>query len=129
MSQTARRVLALACTLFCFLAVTATAGASTVWVSSSPIVAGGKSCAQPNYNGVQAAITAGAATIDVCAGTYTEQIAISSAVKIIAVNGVNTATLAMPAAAVLSTSACDTMGGHGECRGVDPVDGDYLDGA
>jgi hypothetical protein len=112
MSQRARRIGVLACTLFCFIALTATAGAATVYVSSSPTVPGGKSCAQPNFNSVQAGINAaGNGTVNICAGTYTEQISIKGSVKLNAVSGVNTATLALPAAATNSSSTCDTMGG------------------
>jgi hypothetical protein len=112
MSQKARRLSAIASTLCCFLAVTATAGAATVYVSPSPVVPGGKSCAQPNFNSVQAAINAtSGGTVNVCAGTYTEQIAITGGVKLNAVSGLDTATLELPANAVDSTSACDTMGG------------------
>jgi nitrous oxidase accessory protein NosD len=113
MPRTARHAFTLAVTLFCFIAVTASAGAATIYVSaSSPVVAGGKSCAQPDASTVQAGIAAAkGGTVDVCAGTYTEQIAITEPVKLTAVSGINTATLEMPAAAVDSTTACDTQEG------------------
>jgi hypothetical protein len=95
----------------CLMAVTASAaGASTVFVSNSaPVVKGGKSCAQPEFNKVQEAIAAAAGgTVNICAGTYTEQLSITSGVKLTAVSGVGTATLQMPASPAQSMSACDT---------------------
>ena len=112
MSRTARRMLAIASTFFCFIALTATAGAATVYVSPAHTVSGGKSCAQPGYNSVQAAIEgASGGTVDVCAGTYVEQISISGPVKLNAISGVGTATLEMPEHPTADTSTCDTMGG------------------
>jgi hypothetical protein len=113
MSERARRALAAAIAMFGCLAVTATASASTVYVSnSSPAVVGGKSCAQPDYGTVQAGIDAAkGGTVNICPGTYTEQIEISGAVKLTAVSGVGTATLAMPAEAANSKSSCDTKEG------------------
>jgi hypothetical protein len=95
----------------CLMAVAASAaGASTVYVSNSaPVVIGGKSCAQPEFNKVQEAIAAAAGgTVNVCAGTYTEQLSITSSVKLTAVSGVGTATLQMPASPAQSMSSCDT---------------------
>lgn len=114
MSQSARRVLVMASTLFCFMAMTAAAGAATVYVSGSATpVPGGKSCAQPDYNTVQAGINAAnGGTVDICAGTYTEQVQITEKVKLAAVSGINTATLALPASAGDSTTSCDTQGGE-----------------
>jgi hypothetical protein len=92
----------------------ANASAATYYVSNSaPIVANGKSCAQPNFNSVQAAITAGGSgvKVNVCPGTYTEQIQITNPAKLESVGGTGTATLKMPASPSLSSTACDTMGG------------------
>jgi hypothetical protein len=91
------------------LASAASASAAVSYVSgSAPAVTGGKSCNEPAYATVQEAIDAGAAKVDICPGTYTEQISIAKAVKLIAVDGTGTATLAMPAAAQNSASECDT---------------------
>jgi hypothetical protein len=97
-------------------AITATAGASaaTLYVSNSaPVVAHGASCAQPDFNGVQAAITAGGANakISVCPGTYTEQLSITKPVKLSAASGPGTATVAMPSTPAHSTTPCDTLDG------------------
>ncbi len=97
------------CTAFAITA-TASASAATLYVSNSaPVVAGGKSCAQPGYSGIQAAIEAGGASahINVCPGTYTEQLAITNAVKLSAASGAGTATVAMPAVPAQSTGECD----------------------
>lgn len=111
-----RRSIPLCLGLSLAFAITATAGASaaTLYVSNSaPVVAHGASCAQPDFNGVQAAITAGGANakISVCPGTYTEQLAITKSVKLSAASGPGTATVAMPASPGESTTACDTKDG------------------
>jgi hypothetical protein len=95
------------------IAAAASASAATLYVSNStPVVVGGKSCAQPGYSSIQAAINApGANAISVCPGTYTEQLAITSSVKLSAASGPGTATVAMPSAAARSTSTCDTQEG------------------
>jgi nitrous oxidase accessory protein NosD len=95
------------------VAVTAaTASAAVSYVSkSAPPVAHGKSCVEPNYASVQEAITAGAATIDVCPGTYTERLVIEKAVKLAAADGPGTATVALPAGEENSTTACDVKEG------------------
>lgn len=113
MSRGARGVLALAATLCLTAATAASAGATTAYVSNTaPTVPGGKSCAQPGYSSVQSAVEAvGDGTVDVCPGTYTEQISIGGPVKLTAVSGIGTATLAMPAAAGYSNSICDTKEG------------------
>jgi hypothetical protein len=92
---------------------TGAASAATVYVSnSSPVVIGGKSCAQPGFKTVQEGVIAAAGgTVNVCPGTYTEQVNIAAAVKLTAVSGVGTATLAMPASPAESPSVCDTKAG------------------
>jgi len=90
----------------------ATASASTLYVSNSaPPVVGGKSCAQPNYSAIQAAITAGGAgaVIKICPGTYTEQLEITNSVTLTAASGVGTATIAMPQAPAYSGTSCDIL--------------------
>jgi hypothetical protein len=114
MSKRSRRALALVVPTLCVMAVTASAAsAATVYVSNSaPVVAGGKSCAQPAFSTVKEGIVAAAGgTVNICAGTYTEQISIGSGVKLKAVNGVGTATLAMPSSPSESSSSCDTKEG------------------
>jgi hypothetical protein len=104
-------VLALVVPTLCVMGVaTGAASAATVYVSnSSPVVPGGKSCAQPGFNTVQAGVTAAAGgTVNVCPGTYTEQVNITGAAKLTAVSGVGTATLRMPATPAQSMSSCDT---------------------
>jgi hypothetical protein len=109
-------LLAVILPVLCLAATAAAADASTVYVSNSaPVVPGGKSCAQPGYKTVQEGITAaGGGTVDVCAGTYTEQVTITSGVKLNAVSGVGTATLQMPSSPVQSPTECDTKAGSEE---------------
>ncbi len=92
----------------------ASASASALYVSNSaPVVKGGKSCTAPGYSSVQAAIEAGS-TIDVCPGTYTEQLSITKAVKLVAVAGTGTATVQLPPTAPDSTNKCDTESPEGQ---------------
>src|SRR5438552_3948936 len=106
--RTLHYILTLALVAFCSLAVPAVAGASTAWVSNSaPVVPNGTSCTSPGFKDVQSAISSGAGTVNVCSGTYSEQLTITKAVKLTAVNGAGTATVKMPAAAVDSTTTCD----------------------
>ncbi|HXM86126.1 MAG TPA: hypothetical protein VN889_00695 [Solirubrobacteraceae bacterium] len=110
MSKQVLRVFALS-VASCALLLVSAAGASAAvgYVSgSSPVVAGGKSCNEPAYATVQGAIDAGAAKVEICPGTYTEQISIANAVKLVAADGTGTATLALPASAQNSASECDT---------------------
>jgi hypothetical protein len=107
--------LMLVCVALCALLTVgvANASASAVYVSNSaPVVPNGKSCAQPGYSKIQSAISAGGTTINVCSGTYTEQLEITKAAKLVAINGAGTATVVMPAAAENSKTACDTMVGE-----------------
>ncbi len=111
LSQTPRRMLVGALMALFVFAVPAAANAAVVYVSNSaPVVAGGKSCTEPDFAKVQTAISNGSNSIDVCPGTYTEQLEITKSVKLTGVNGSGTATLAMPATgAANSASPCDTM--------------------
>ncbi|HEY1833895.1 MAG TPA: right-handed parallel beta-helix repeat-containing protein [Solirubrobacteraceae bacterium] len=95
------------------LTAAASASAATVYVSNSaPVVAGGKSCAQPGFKSVQAALDAGPNQhVKVCPGTYEEQIEILTPAKLEATSGIGTAKLVMPASAVDSKTACDTKNG------------------
>jgi parallel beta helix pectate lyase-like protein len=88
----------------------ASASAATLYVSNTTPVLGGRSCAQPDYSSVQAAIESGPnAKISVCPGTYTEQLTITGPVKLSDASGPGTATIAMPAVPALSTTSCDTL--------------------
>ncbi len=96
------------------LAAAANASAATLYVSNSAqVVTNGKSCAQPGYASVKAAliVAASGSRIAVCPGTYTEQIEIKKGVKVEAINGIGTVTLAMPASPSDSQTLCDTMDG------------------
>ncbi len=92
------------------LAVPATASASGSWVSSSAPVGADKSCASPGFNSVQAALdaAAGEAKINVCGGTYVEQIQVTKPAKIVAASGSGTAKLVLPSSPSESTTSCDT---------------------
>ncbi len=117
MSRRVVSALALTASALCLMAVAAgAADASTkAWVSASaPAVPGGKGCTEPGFNSVQAAVNSGAGTIEVCSGTYTEQVEIAHATKLNAVSGPGTATLAMPATPARSESACDTKSNEEE---------------
>jgi hypothetical protein len=116
-SKRALRAPALVASALCLTAVAASAAdAAKVYVSNSaPVVVGGKSCAQPDVNTVQAGIEAAkGGSVEVCPGTYTEQIEIAGPVKLAAVSGIGTATLAMPASPARSESACDTKSNEEE---------------
>jgi nitrous oxidase accessory protein NosD len=93
----------------------ATAGAgglpSKVWVSNtSPLVPGaGRSCTQPGFSTVQSAIAgvASGGTVEICAGTYTEQLQITKSVSLKGA-GESSTTIALPSAdPANSTTACD----------------------
>jgi hypothetical protein len=81
-----------------------------LWVSNSaPLAAApGSSCAHPGYSTIQSAIDAAGnfgATIEVCAGTYTEQLTITNAVSLKASGGV--ATVQLPSTPANATTSCD----------------------
>jgi hypothetical protein len=95
--------------LLALLAVgTASASAANVYVSkSAPTVVGGKSCAQPDYSSIQTAIeNAAGSTVAVCPGSYTEQLTISGAAKVTAIDGAGSATVTMPASPAFATDSC-----------------------
>jgi parallel beta helix pectate lyase-like protein len=98
----------------CALAIPAVASASSVYVSSSPVVANGKSCVQPNYNSIQAAIDAAATKINVCPGTYTEQLTITKAVNLSVAGTAGSAKVVLPASPANSKTACDEAPGTEE---------------
>lgn len=82
---------------------------SVLWVSSSAAVGHNTSCASPGYATISAALAAnpGGDTINVCSGTYDEQLVITSAVKLIAKGSVTVVGPASPA----SPTTCDADGG------------------
>ncbi len=79
---------------------------SPIFVSSSPVGAD-TSCAAPGYNTVSAALAAApvGANIDICAGTYVEQLTITKAVTLNGVGG--TVTLQLPSTPADNSDACD----------------------
>jgi hypothetical protein len=85
----------------------ASASFGTLWVGKAAAVAGGSSCAKPGYNTIQAAVNAASsgASINVCAGTYTEQVEIT---KSVGVFGSGSPTIALPATPANSATSCDT---------------------
>lgn len=97
----------------CALAIPAVASAGAVYVSSSPTVAGGKSCVQPNFNSIQAAIASSAAKIDVCPGTYAEQLTITNPVKLTVAGTAGSAKVVLPASPANTKTACDEAPGTG----------------
>ena len=85
------------------------ASAANLWVSNSATVSSPEnSCAHPGYNSIQSAIAAaGSGTVQVCTGTYTEQLTIVKPVKLSAANGAGTARVVLPSNPAVSTTACD----------------------
>ncbi len=95
------------------VAQAATAASPVLWVSpETPVAGNGTSCTAPGSNTIQGAITAApaGATIEVCAGTYTEQLQITQSVTI---DGQTNAVLQLPSSPVNSTAACDNVQGAG----------------
>lgn len=84
-----------------------------LWVSPHTISSPGNSCAHPGFNSIQAAITGApaGATINVCAGTYAEQLQITKSLSLVSQAGAVTVTL--PATIANATTACDTAPGTG----------------
>ena len=92
----------------------------TLWVSPPAVVhalavtnaAADTSCATASYNTIQSAINVApvGATINICAGTYTEQLTITQSVSLVAVGAV---TVQLPASPANSETACDNAPGNG----------------
>lgn len=94
------------------VAVPAAASAGSLWVAHAPTVKSpGKSCTSPGYDTIQSAIAADTtgAKIEVCTGTYVEQLQITTALSIVAAGSV---TLQLPATPSLSTTTCDEATGE-----------------
>ncbi len=89
-------------------AVAGASGGGRLWVSNVAALssAPGTSCSSPGYSTIQSAITAAATgdTVEVCAGTYTEQLTITTDLNIKAVGSAN---LVLPASPVNDTTTCD----------------------
>jgi len=91
----------------------AQAAKSTLWVAAGAANSGhGSSCSEAAYGSIQAAIDAAAkgATVSICPGTYSEQLTIANAVKLVPANGAGTVTIALPANPAESISGCDAAG-------------------
>jgi hypothetical protein len=91
-------------------ATSAGAASSKLWVSSTGTLATapGKSCAKPGYRTIQSAIAVAGnhgATIEVCTGTYTEQLTITNSVSLVASGG--PVTVVLPATPADATTTCD----------------------
>jgi Right handed beta helix region len=105
-----------ACAVLCGLVIPATAGAASLYVSNSaPVVPGGKSCTQPNYATIQGALDAlkplSSATVHICPGTYTEQLTITKATKLLVVGAPGSAKVVVPASPANSETECDEAPG------------------
>jgi hypothetical protein len=86
------------------------ASTTTEWVSNSSPVGHNSSCASPGYETISAAlqVAPSGATVKVCAGTYTEQLAITNSVALTAVGAV---TVLLPASPADNLTSCDADGG------------------
>jgi hypothetical protein len=93
--------------LFLVPATSSNAAGVTEWVGTAPTVVGGKACGTPAFNSVQAAVNAAPAgsTIQLCPGTYTEQVQIT---KNLTITGQNSPTLRLPSTPADSSTTCDT---------------------
>jgi hypothetical protein len=99
---------------FCGVVAPAVAGAAAVYVSNSaPVVVNGKSCAQPRYSTIQAALNAepAGAIIDVCPGTYAEQLTVVKRVKLTAAGTAGSAKITLPAVPTNTKTPCDEAPG------------------
>jgi hypothetical protein len=85
--------------------------AKGLWVSASTPAGADTSCSSPGFATVQAALNAAmaGAQVNVCAGTYTEQIEITKALKLTQAQG--GVTLQMPSSPAPSKTICDTEPG------------------
>lgn len=88
------------------------ASTSTVaeWVSNAMPVGNNTGCASPGFTTISSALAAApaGATVEVCAGTYPEQLAITQSVALVADGAV---TVAGPASPADNLTSCDTDGG------------------
>ena len=98
------RLIVLCAAMCVALAVSAADAAAATYVSQNAASSKGRSCSQPDYNRIQEAIAADATEIEVCPGTYTEQLAITRPTSLVAVGGAGSATVVLPSDAVDSTT-------------------------
>lgn len=108
-----RTIRSLTAVLACCVVVPASAAASVYVSNTAPAVNGGHSCTQPAYASVQAALNASASTIEVCPGTYTEQLTITQPVTIKATGTAGSADVVLPAAPLDTKTKCDEAPGTG----------------
>ena len=98
---------------------------ATVWVAPAPTPVStlDNSCTHPGYNTIQSAINAvpAGATINICAGTYVEQLQITQAVTL---TGHGAVTVKLPATPADATTACDAASNAAQS----PTDGLDQDG-
>jgi hypothetical protein len=103
------------------LPISASAAApKALWVSPAPIIVSSASsdttaatsCATATFHTIQSAINAATPgeTINICAGTYVEQLTISQSVTL---DGIGAVTVQLPADPANSETACDTATGNG----------------
>lgn len=91
-------------------ALPAVASAKTAWVSAETPSAPFNSCEHPGYDTIQEAINGPDAKIEVCGGTYKEQLHIERAVKIYG----HGARVELPATPQRSETACDAASEAGD---------------
>jgi hypothetical protein len=101
------RSLISACAVLCGLLIPAAANA-TNFVSNAPTVPGGTSCAQPGFNSIQTALNSpGGSRVNVCPGTYAEQLTITKGAKIVTTGTAGSAKLVLPASPAPNVTTCD----------------------
>ncbi len=89
------------------VAIPATASAATLFVSTAAPSAPYNSCSHAGYRSIQTALTAAApdSTINVCAGTYKEQLEITKEVALV---GKSNPTVEAPATLKTASTTCET---------------------
>jgi hypothetical protein len=92
------------------LAPNAVAAGGTAWVSAATISAPFNSCEHPGYNSIQGAIDGTAGKVEICGGTFHEQLHIERAVVIIG----NGARVELPVTPEKSETACDAASEAGD---------------
>jgi hypothetical protein len=114
MTRSSRSALLASFAVVAALVLPGVANASTnLWVSGTTPVGNDTSCSSPGYETVQAALNAATSgeKVNVCGGTYTEQIEIVKPVKLQLALGSSKATLQMPSEPSDSLTSCDTAPG------------------
>ncbi len=107
-------VAAAALVLLCTPVAAQAAAKSTLWVAAGAAGPGpGTSCADAGYATIQAAVDAATKndTIDICSGTYTEQLSITTPLSLLPANGPGTVTIALPGLPANSSTPCDAAAG------------------